>query len=1176
MLILLLVVVVSVSSAPLPGLEYLAVNLDDPGNGKLNVDASANHLRLKVNAKIAGQVVSLHDAVAFEESLPDPRPTFYVKNSRVFRKICPSNICSVQQVSPLEAFSHLSFVYHNSNPAWNFDYDWNYDHSTGGGLEEYNFGPVTFKDAYVKASSGIHLEYDFNLLQGLKKAEARFTQQLNSSVGILTEPFDAHISRHLASAQLAEFTLSVMGIPIPIKIHLNVTAFAAVKSTIVVDASILLTTQNAEMTTGWNSYNGFFFNSSFGDMKTVFKKEFTGQLNVIAGIDAKISVNIANSLDFYGIITPFLNATVRRDVCLKELHYKVDFGLNLLLGMTDIVIDAKVREFTIEVGRDFLTHELVRHNIINACSSNVTMAEVAAEIPDTAPQQFLVQAAISSSSEVIANSYVWRPATRAKTKLCTLVGTTCTIHDYTFVNAGIQERFEFYRQRRFWFDVHLATYILTFDSDDNKIRHHDNRRFDFSVTQTQAIQPNTYVNTQLSGQFRQYFAIDAPQDSHWSSRTFLWGGIHADMETFASNSVLSEDSETLLPSSRGRSIPVPSSRKRTITWNCPTSHKLVVKVSNEDTWEIEVANGHDSVFRRWPVTSKTIIFEEHRTFPLSNVEVARMTINERSISTTSRSWHTSRSSCAVDVTIDEPDVFIRLQNPDGWSGTYPFVFILSDTLTTWGCAPVMANGFYHFDTFSEPTFFHVTGKFYDLIQEDKVSERGLIVKRWAVIVSVEVQDVCVTRYEFRSIGDSYSTEHRVAFLVTAPRLATTRLQLPSNIRASSTRLHGDFWYSDMTYNEPTTASELVISNTGQTNFEVVVIFECTSSSCSGTIPTPQHDVILKSGQEYLIGSTFATSYVLASTCAHCLVEYDLFSSTSVTLQHTGSGDSSTLTQGSGTISVADCAFKTLQFSGEEGDLIFTSTCFFDSNENVYVAEMSKSIVETGALSLQNDPNKGFVLFDDLCDYCYLSGSMYTGEYSVLFLQNVHDYGSFSLESFGPSFVNHLTFTPLSTSIITCEAVDYSRIECDLAQPNVFDSQLDDPDFFSLYVQIESTNSNEIETIELITPRQVVFGLSQDLSSSNTTLFFSKECVISEEEIKVAIARYDPKPTSSDSSVWITVVVVVIASIGLVIVGYIVAKKLKAKKSVNTESPMSLQSTRVYPTLPAVPGTENTV
>ncbi|KAL0251979.1 hypothetical protein GEMRC1_001191 [Eukaryota sp. GEM-RC1] len=395
-----------------------------------------------------------------------------------------------------------------------------------------------------------------------------------------------------------------------------------------------------------------------------------------------------------------------------------------------------------------------------------------------------------------------------------------------------------------------------------------------------------------------------------------------------------------------------------------------------------------------------------------------MTIDERDITTTSRSWSTSDSACTVSVRIESPDVFVRFRNPTGTTSSNSLVFVLSDTLTSWGCATAIANGFYHFDSFSAPTFYHVTGKFYDVIDEDKVSERGLIVKRPAIIVSLEQQYVCVTRYEFKEIGDSYSTGHRVAFLVTAPRLATTRLQLPSNIRASFTRLRGDFWYSDMIYNEPNTASDLVISNTGQTNFEVVVIFRCTSSSCSGTIPRPHHDVILKSGQEYLIGSTFATSYVLASSCSHCLVEYDLFALSSVSFQHTNSGESSTLYQGSGTISVDDCAFKTLEFSGEEGDLIFTSTCFFDSNDNVYVAEMSKSIVETSALSLQNGDNKGYVVLDDPCDYCYLSGSIYSGEYSVLFLNNIYEYRSFSLESFGPSFVNHLSFIPFSSSSIS--------------------------------------------------------------------------------------------------------------------------------------------------------------
>ncbi|KAL0251272.1 hypothetical protein GEMRC1_000485 [Eukaryota sp. GEM-RC1] len=222
--LLLLAVVVSVSSTSLPGLEYLAINLDDPGNGKLNVMASTDHLKLAVNAKIAGRIVNLQDPVVFDDSSPDSQPTFYVKNSKVFRKLCSSTVCSLQQVSPLEAFSHLSFVYHNSNPIWSFNYDWNYDESAGGAVQDFTFGPVVFKDAYVKASSALNIEFDFNALHGLKKAEAKFTQQLETSIGILTEPFEGHRTHSLTSRKLADFYLYVLGIPVPIKIHLDVTA----------------------------------------------------------------------------------------------------------------------------------------------------------------------------------------------------------------------------------------------------------------------------------------------------------------------------------------------------------------------------------------------------------------------------------------------------------------------------------------------------------------------------------------------------------------------------------------------------------------------------------------------------------------------------------------------------------------------------------------------------------------------------------------------------------------------------------------------------------------------------------------------------------------------------------------------------------------------------------------
>ncbi|KAL0251355.1 hypothetical protein GEMRC1_000568 [Eukaryota sp. GEM-RC1] len=564
--LLLLILVVLVSSTSLPGLEHLAVNLDDPGNGMLNVMASADHLKLDVNAKIVGRVVNLHDPVVFDDSTPDPQPTFYVKNSKVFRKLCSSTVCSLQEVSPLEAFSHLSFVYHNSNPIWSFNYDWNYDESTGGAVQDFPFGPVVFKDAYVKASSALHIG-------------------LEASIGILTEPFEGHRTHNLTSKQLAAFNLYVLGIPIPIKIHLDITAFASVVSTLVVDASFLLKTKNAEMNTGWNSYSGFFFNYTFGDMTQVFKREFEGELNAIAGIDTKLTVNIANSVDFYGIITPFLDATVSLDVCPNELHYTVDFGLDLLLGMSDIVISTRVRDFRWDTARDFLTLELVRHNIIDACSGSVPIDVVASSIPDVARREFLVRVAISSATATIDDIYAWRPATRVATKLCSRSGSTCTINDYIFVSKGSSEKIEFWRQRSgwwSWFDEHLVTFTVTFHSTSNLYGDFNDRRYDFYVTETLSVQPNTYVSTTVTGDESQYFAIDAPHNARWSSRRFLWGGSSTpEMRTFAALTVGADITHLLLDHSRERNIPLPSSRKRTISWSCTKHRKLNVKATYE-------------------------------------------------------------------------------------------------------------------------------------------------------------------------------------------------------------------------------------------------------------------------------------------------------------------------------------------------------------------------------------------------------------------------------------------------------------------------------------------------------------------------------------------------------------------------------------------------------------------
>ncbi|KAL0235310.1 hypothetical protein GEMRC1_001892 [Eukaryota sp. GEM-RC1] len=456
---------------PLPGIEELAVDLSTADAfGLLKVQAKSDFLSLAITAKTTGPILSLDDPSLFT----DDSAAFYVKGTDVFRRSCHTE-CKLVPVNPLEAFSRLSLKYENNDPRWRFNYDWNYFDK-----QDFNIGPVLVEKPYFKSSSALFVDFDFNMYEGIKKVEARFVQELDSYIGLESdESAYGYWERQLMDYNIVTFTITILGIPIQIRINLKIGVFASIYSSVPLSASYRLTTPNAELKAGWNNYNGFFNHYSFGDLESNFERDLDASLTVIFGINATLSVTIAGAVTFNGTISPFINGTVTTGTCIDQLHLLVDLGLDLSIGMSDIVLNLKIKTFDFNTDRMY-HFELVRYNIMDGCSDVVPMLAVTNALPDVAPRSYIGRMQIEGDGD-LASFYIYY--NRVSTELCSVVShRKCTINDYLFLPHNQLVSMEVYRRRRFWWDSRVTTISIRAQRVETIVLNSGPRKYSIFVT----------------------------------------------------------------------------------------------------------------------------------------------------------------------------------------------------------------------------------------------------------------------------------------------------------------------------------------------------------------------------------------------------------------------------------------------------------------------------------------------------------------------------------------------------------------------------------------------------------------------------------------------------------------------------------------------------------------------
>ncbi|KAL0219535.1 hypothetical protein P9112_005188 [Eukaryota sp. TZLM1-RC] len=1141
-LFLLVLLALSLANPTLPGLESY-VSLLDAANqdGSLSLNIEEEYLKFKVSAKVAGSVRRLTDQ-ELTSLLRDPASVqdafYYVNKDHVFKKVCNSNPCTVVEVEPLSAFSYLKLSYQNTDPKWAFDYNWNYDDSSQGAEKDFNFGPITVKDTYFRASSQLFLEFDFNTFSGVKKCEGRFLQGIDASIGVEVEPFQDQFNHQFEPKEIAEFTISILLIPVNIRLRLGIEFSADVDSQMNIDSTFTLSNDNAELTMGYNDYNGFYHDYSFGKMHTSFERNIDGQA------DAKVELNVtlfmdlySDSLIFHGSLLPALDLTVATAVCPEVLHWLVDFLLDVDFGMSDINIDVYVRKFNFETATS-RRFPLIEHNIINNCADKVPVDVVASTMDETAPEEFILQLELERTSDGDDISNYYYHYGRTSTALC---GDPwrCSIDDFLFVRPNTEIVIEIWRRRRLWFDSYVGRIRTSFSEIGQRTFTGTGRRTTIFVSKTKEIMPNTFISTDVVASESQLFQLgEYPEPDEWAKKRFIWGGSwFPTMKSFAAPSVRADSSEVMLEESRGRNLFQPFSRMLNISFTCTRQYRdLGIRFSSQDIDfnDIDQSSHSFTQYIKRP-SSGTIELYENGFFSSPIITSVWLSLypGHRVGNVFSQTGSTSDSSCTLRVEVQYPPVFVELYN-DGFTGTYPVVFILSDDLSDAGCQSVIADGFYHISSVPSGEFYYVTGRWYDVVDEDKVSTTSLLVQNPAIIVSVVEQETCLTRYTFASIGDSFSAK-RVAFILNVPRLSTTYVEIPSGMKGSFTRLQGEFWHSDIEFEAPAETGKLVIENPKATNFEAVVIYECQSAECSGTIEQPTHEVVLSSGSPYLAVSPYQTDFSTKSSCDECRVEYERYTDEDVHI--ITNDDSFTLTQ-SGHFMSPQCQFRVHTNPSVEGFVTFTSTCHFASGDEVTVPENGKANIDRSMVQL-SDSNTGFVVFHKPCLYCNIEGSIYSGDYSVIFVKDFQSVDYYTVFSNGPAYTNKLLFKQWTPASIECETVG-SVIECSLSSPNVYAPEIEDAEFQKTAIKLTSNGQN-VAFIEarLETPSKLLIELSE-AQEATIEVEFSSDTLLSDEEATGTSHYKDPSdpidPTDPDNNqsmfLVLTAIAVVVLFIGL--------------------------------------------
>ncbi|KAL0221077.1 hypothetical protein RCL1_000931 [Eukaryota sp. TZLM3-RCL] len=1127
----------------LPGTEHLFSEHRTfvPAGYQYSFATSTYTLDLSINA-VTSNNVHLINSEYFSNNLLS-RNSLYKegdflvsKNSFFLVSNCDQLYCSTSPVSPLSLFSSLKFSYNLHDTLKEIFLNFNYDPKTKSAIETFKFdNGIEFTDTFAYLKTKFQVEFDFNALEGIKSASFKIISEFNGSIGLQTPEFNDYFESLLFKKLVASYILPIFFIPIELDFFLAVSSFVNVVGS---PFSFNLYFGNNNIIAGaeYSPSSGLVFSTIYDTFETDFRYKFDNSLSLISGINISLTLSIAGAVDLSSTLTPYFGGKFIPEICPNSTFIELDFGLDYSAGMSDINFEILGRKFMVPTNQLYFV-PIFNHNFYRSCSNSKTFSEISALIPSSSSESFTVKIVLKRTDSKVNLDKLYLFVNSISSDYCAVSqdGSYCEFSDY----------FSIKKDSLFSFDLFRTVYILfwktiysgnVFISSQDPVVLTTKLGFDilFNPVKSSTVELNQRVLIGLEAQNDVILSISEPSFDFILSDYILVSDLIPEIfvEIFAGRSLTSRQSDLeSLGDLRGKKFPVPTSRFQIVTYNCSENFSsLSLKFSKGQTISgLSEPFGTFSHFLKNPQSQMIGLYESGTVF---DTEIVTLSVDYSSTGIISHSGTTKNSQCTMTSSVFYPSIFLKSSS----HVITNFSFAISkDISKIRGKFSVNSGDVLSFQSnFDGDRFYQILGKWLNVINEAKISEKAMFITQPATIISPINQTVEIFEYFLSNFFNEYSLskfQRLVIPIVLNPNTAA-QLNFPNDLLASFALIDSEnLFNSSIILPAPKYKKSITVQNSLLNVENFVLIFACQHENCYGNIKVPIYSQLLNTGTEVNLipnGKTFFKE----PQCNDCLVYYRLLDNWAQIFVH-----DVVLRQKSGHFFSENCEFSTLVSGISSSSVSLTPYCIQDNLVNIPAKSSVLVTLNISTSSLVYFYNLS--LTESQLNSVDLENSIYSGINSVGFVDENSLFAKISARNIG--FSGELIVLPLvSKPKVSCLPLTSRELNCTTSYPNQFVSSFVHYTFIRDFISFDPPNV--ILSSNISNPNEIKLSLLNPISRS--TIVFSRNLFISNfGDVKIKIRFYLPH--------YIVIIGVVLILFGIITVICVSRRCFKSRRLIQS-------------------------
>ncbi|KAL0217608.1 hypothetical protein RCL1_008189 [Eukaryota sp. TZLM3-RCL] len=1056
----------------LPGLEKLATTLNSQLSDDINISYQNKDTKLIVKGQLASNVVRIPQFSTLESlsTLQDGDIVTF-QNNVLRAGNCLSGKCSFERAHPLSAYTSLSFTYETARTK-NFDFSWNFDTETKSAKDTIHLtDSISLPDTYFHAASSLTIDFAFNVIEGVKKCEARLVSQVDLSVSISITNSSLAIDQRIANILLGTYTIPLF-VPIPITPRLVIDFVGSADVYGSYGASFVAKNELIKQTVGFAN-DELYFSNDFGTFSTSFTQfKSDSEIQISFSLRASVDLNVAGAMSVNVSLVPRIDGQVNLCTCPGTAFLDVDFSLDRAYGISDIGYEFFGKFFGKKVAQYFPIEALSKYKLLSRCQESQTLAVVSESVPQTTGTNFWLQITVTGSSL----DQIFLTANGLTSDYCDVSQDQCTFSESYPVSDGSVFTFALYKTTWIYFrSTLLSQRTVTITSSTPLIfTTSSGQTVTLTPISAHQIEPNKHVTVNWDNGNSAFFQLTQPFSSvsSFPKRVIMTSDddSYSKLQVFGAKNVGdSNEKIEVLNQFPYTVIPLPQSRYRKIFVQCSIEPTIDVYLDMPDhphgryvaIDKTEALNWQTDYFytpsqiKTQSVELKRFATSIAKTPSIFDVKVTDFSNSLSTVGSISNTGTLSNGAeCALTAETYYPSVYLSVDTAES---NKPFTFVYSDVIDcNHCCLDFSEHVFYYFDPSldSPNVFFQISGQWSNIVQDSHISSVSIIARPHSVLLSNRNQNSCVFKYFLHNSDDLYqlSLNERLVLLVEAPAYTVTTINCPDNMKWVALKLAGDFWELDELLPEPHLSSTIQFNNQEDLPIVYAVIYSCGVTGCVGVVPSASYSRRMVSGIPFHMASLGLTSFSSTTQCLRGDVYYNVADDVAVRIDVPSSSTIFSIS-GNGMFTVDHQFSEFIIRSSFENNLhhwgTFSFSCVHSLSSSIVVPPHGTVTVEyqqplLSASPLMSSLNRtGFVKLADDNPSAFIVGSIYSGKNSVLFIDNYYKDTHISVSSFGQSVTATFEFIDYEKSHLVC-TFNQNFIECNIIGMNQFSTAFADP------------------------------------------------------------------------------------------------------------------------------------